>query len=248
MRGGVRVGYGYLRRMFTIKARASGRLFARSSRTDRAPETVFDSPLQESIALLRGLASQMEAGRQLQEAQTVRRVMQLLYAPQLQGARSLKELMDAGDVQVDQELIDWLVEMEWLPEGARASASNRSSKLESASSGRPPPLTLSGSSVQSTVDGGASMKERMTAAALPSASSGTRGVSSFNTSVRSCTSIEEEAAGAHGAMRQQPQQQLSASNLSDRHQAAVWSNAALPRVATEQRHTAPDWARASHPP
>lgn len=227
--GAVRAGYSYLRRMFTLKGHSgrifrSGILFARSSRADRAPETVFDSPLQESIALLRGLASQMEKARQLDEAQTVRRVMQLLYAPELQGARSLKELMAAGDVQVDQDLIDWLVEMEWLPEGARASPSNLAD--ESASSGRPPPISHA---LSTQSDGSVSMKELMTAASMPSTPPNAR---ASCRSLYSCTSIEEERSSGAGGVRAAgaTEQQLGSSNRSDRQSTTVWSNAALPRV------------------
>jgi len=62
-------------------------------------ETVFDSPLQESIVLLRGLGARLETLRLGQEAETVRRVMHLLHSPELQNSKNLRDLLAAGDVQ-----------------------------------------------------------------------------------------------------------------------------------------------------
>ena len=81
-----------------------------------AAETVFDSPLQEAIALLTSLGAHMEAMQLQREAESVRRVMQLLHSPgSLHNAKSLQQMVAKGEVQVDPQLMEWLVQMEWLP-------------------------------------------------------------------------------------------------------------------------------------
>ena len=117
-------------------------------------ETVFDSPLQEAIALLTALGAHMEARRLQREADTLRRALHLLHSPELNNSKSLKELISAGEMQVDQQLVDWLVQMEWLPksqedgeagssagiEGAPASAALRAPASKPGASGTAPPL------------------------------------------------------------------------------------------------------------
>ena len=75
----------------------------------------FDSPLQEALAVLRGLGAHMEASRLQREADAVTRVMRLLHSPELHSASALKQRLAEGDMQVDPQLLDWLTQMEWLP-------------------------------------------------------------------------------------------------------------------------------------
>ena len=118
-------------------------------------ETVFDSPLQEAIHLLTALGAHMEARRLQGEADTLRRALHLLHSPELNNSKSLKQLISAGEMQVDQQLVDWLVQMEWLPksqedgeagsssaaiESAPASAALRVPTSKPGASGAAPPL------------------------------------------------------------------------------------------------------------
>ena len=77
--------------------------------------TFFDSPLQESISILRRLQERLESNRHRQdELQAVEHVLRLLNSPDLQDTRPMNQLIADGHVQADEETEDFLDAMQWM--------------------------------------------------------------------------------------------------------------------------------------